>query len=326
MRFRLKDVMQTLDQLNEAFALPGVLHFEKGEGGLLCALIKTAACRAKLYLQGAHLTHWQPAGERTVLFLSSKSAFAHGKAIRGGVPVIFPWFGARTAALTGRRTDGPSHGFARTSVWEVTFAAFVGDDVHLTLTLGPDENSRALGYDNFRVAYEVRLGRTLTMRLSVANTASGEGAAPLAFEEALHTYLAIGNAEQVRIHGLGETEYLDKTDGFKRKRQEDDVLALCGETDRPYLNTQATVTVEDPVFTRRMVVEKRGSATTVVWNPWIELAAKLPDMDDDGWKRMVCIETANAAENALTLRPGEAHIMEAHVRVEASGANENASA
>ena len=251
-----------------------------------------------------------------MLFLSERSAFAHGKAIRGGVPVIFPWFGSRTGKRAGERTDGPSHGFARRTVWDVAFAALSGEDVHLTLTLAPDDNSRALGFDHFRVAYEVVLGRTLTMRLSVANLApKDEGEAPLHFEEALHTYLSVDDVEQVRIDGLGGTEFLDKTDGFQRKEQEDDVLTLTGETDRPYLNTEATVTVEDPAGKRSVVVEKRHSKSTVVWNPWAEQAAKLPDMADDAWRKFVCVETANAADNALTLQPGEGHTMEARIAI-----------
>ena len=300
--------MQTLNELNDNFGVPGLLSFE-AFGELMIARVTSPACTATLFLQGAHLVHWQPDGAGPVLFLSERSAFAPGKPIRGGVPVVFPWFAART----GERTDGPSHGFARTAVWEVAFAAVSGEDVHLTLTLAPDETSRALGYDGFRVAYEVTLGRTLTLRLSVAN----QGAAPLRFEEALHSYLAVGDAERVRITGLGGVEYLDKTDGFKRKRQEEDVLTLRRETDRPYLNTAGAVFVDDPELARRVIVEKRNSQTTVVWNPWAELAAKLPDMTDDGWRKFVCIETANVAENAVTLQPSEAHTMEAHISVAA---------
>jgi glucose-6-phosphate 1-epimerase len=309
--------MQTLTELNDHFGIPHVLTFAEGNGGLLCAQVTTEACTATLYLQGSHLVHWQPAGQKPVLFLSDRSNYKLGKAIRGGVPVIFPWFGQRT----GDRTDGPMHGFARTQVWEVAFAAVSGKDLHLTLTLGPTEESRGLGYDHFRVAYELILGSTLTMRISVVNLApEGQAGAqtgiPMHFEEALHSYLAVGQPEHLRIHGLGQTEYLDKTDGFKRKTQTEDVLTLHEMTDRPYLNTTATVTVEDPDLGRRLVVAKQGSKTTVVWNPWSEEAAKMADMQPEGWRGMTCIETANAAEDGVTLQPKEAHTMEAKISVE----------
>jgi glucose-6-phosphate 1-epimerase len=297
--------MQTLTDLNESFAIPGALVFESCHGNLLCAHVTTQACTATVYLHGAHIVHWQPIAESPVLFLSKDSLFAPDKAIRGGIPVIFPWFGPRT----GERTDGPMHGFARTQVWEVGFAAISGDDLHLTLTLGPSELSRSLGYDHFRVAYEIIFGRDLTLRFSVAN----QGDKPLHFEEGLHTYLHVKDARNVAITGLANTEYIDKVNGFKRKRQLEDVLHLTGRTDRPYLNTQAAITVDDPGFERQLITSKQNSNTTVVWNPWSDGAAALSDFGDDEWTGMVCIEAVNAAENALTLRPGEAHTMESRI-------------
>jgi glucose-6-phosphate 1-epimerase len=294
-----------LQTLTDSFAILGSLAFDETETGLQRARITTPACTGELYLQGAHLAQWQPAGHGPVLFLSAQSSFVPGKVIRGGVPIIFPWFGTRTGA----RTDGPSHGFARIENWELAFAALSGDELHLTLTLAPTEQSRALGFDNFRVALQLILGETLTMRLTVAN----ESAEPLHFEEAFHTYLTVGDAAQVRITGLADTEYLDKTDHFLCKRQSEPVLTLSAETDRPYLNTDSTVTLEDPALLRRIVVAKQGSQTTVIWNPWAPLA----DMLDDGWRRMTCIETANAADNAITLAPNSTHTMESRISVEA---------
>lgn len=302
-----------VQELTDHFAIPGVLTFSENENGLIRAAISTPACSAELYLQGAHLTHWQPAGQKPVLFLSERSFFAPGKAIRGGIPIIFPWFGARTATPTSPRTDGPSHGFARTEEWQLAFAALAGDDLHLSLTLGPSDTSKALGFDRCQVGYQIVLGAELRLQLTVANLAD----APLHFEEALHTYLAVGDAHQVAIIGLSDTEYIDKTDGFKRKRQKESPLKLTGETDRPYLDNQNPVNVDDPVLHRRITVDKSNSKSTVVWNPWSEQAAKLADMTPTGWLEMTCIETANVADDAITLAPQQAHTMEAHIFVEA---------
>jgi glucose-6-phosphate 1-epimerase len=301
----------TLQELTDNFAIENVLSF-KQHGELIRAHITTKACNAEFYLHGAHLTHWQPAGQKPVLFLSERSAFAPDKAIRGGVPIIFPWFGARTANEFSDRTDGPSHGFARTQEWQLAFAALAGDDLYLTLTLGPSETSRALGFDQFQLVYELRLGVELYMKLTVANLSS----TPLHFEEALHTYLAVGDAQQVSIIGLSDTDFLDKTDGFKRKHQKESPFLLTGETDRPYLNTVMPVNLDDPVYKRRITVDKSNSKTTVVWNPWSELCVKLADMEPTGWLTMTCIETANVAENAVTLEPGKQHTMEAHLFVQ----------
>lgn len=301
-----------VDQLNEQFGIAGALAFEATESGLVRAKVTTPACTAELYLQGAHLALWQPAGTEPVLFLSEATKLEKGVAIRGGIPVIFPWFGARTATPESPRTDGPSHGFARTTDWDVSFAAVMGEDLHLALSMGPDDNARALGFDHYRVALQFTLGRTLAVKLTVAN----ESSEPLRFEEALHTYLHVGDATQVGVRGLQGTEFLDKPDGFKRKTQAEEPLRFERETDRVYLNTEATVHVDDPVLKRTLAVEKSGSHTTVVWNPWTELSHKLADMTDDGWRSMVCVETANAAEGAIVLEPRALHTMEARIRVE----------
>jgi len=169
-----------------------------------------------------------------------------------------------------------------------------------------------LGFDNFQLAYQLTLGAELRLQLTVANL----GDTPLHFEEAFHTYFSVGDALQISLIGLSDTEYLDKTDNFARKRQTVTPLTLTGETDRPYLNTLTPVNLVDPVFHRRITVDKANSRTTVIWNPWSELSAKLPDMTSTNWQAMTCIETANAADNTITLAPKEAHIMQAHIIVE----------
>jgi glucose-6-phosphate 1-epimerase len=238
--------------------------------------------------------------------------FEPGKPIRGGVPIIFPWFGARTPTPASPRSDGPSHGFARICDWELAFAAVSGDDVHLTLTLGPSDLSRSLGFDHFQLAYQLTIGHELRMRLTIANL----GSLPLYLEEALHTYLAVGDARQVSIRGLSGAEFIDKADGFKRKRQDEPVFTFMSETDRPYLDTEQTVTLDDPVLMRRVSIAKANSKTTVIWNPWSKLSAKLADMSPNGWEQMTCVETANAADNALTLQSNEHHTMEAHITLQ----------
>jgi glucose-6-phosphate 1-epimerase len=302
--------MQTSDQLNASFAIPGILSFDE-HGELIRARITTPACTGELYLQGAHVTAWQPANEQPVLFLSEKSAFAPGHAIRGGIPIVFPWFGPRTATPESPRTDGPQHGFARTQTWQLDFGAYTADELHLSLSLEPTELSRSLGFDNFLVAYQITFGRELRLRFSVANDSTH----PLHIEEALHTYLHVGDIEQARVHGLFESEYLDKNANFARKTQTDPILTFTGPIDRPYLDTTSPIVIDDPALHRRITVTKGNSNTTVVWNPWAN--AGLPDMSQDGWRHMLCIESANAIENALTLQSREAHVMETAISVEA---------
>jgi glucose-6-phosphate 1-epimerase len=303
----------TASELNEQFGLPDVLQFED-HGELARARVTLPACESTIYLQGAHLTHWQPAAEAPVFFVSERSAFQPGKAIRGGIPVCFPWFGARS---DGR--PGPSHGFARTQPWELAFAALMpnaddGDRLQLTFTLGPTEQSETLGYRDFRVAYSLSLGRTLSLQLTVANW----GDQPLHFEEALHSYFAVGDVRQAAITGLESAKYLDKRDENRLKSAAAGPLQLAGFTDRVFPANAASTAIHDWQNARRIRVEKQYSATTVVWNPWDDGAAALPDLGSDEWPRFLAVETANTGSDAISLEPSATHTMTALISVERS--------
>jgi glucose-6-phosphate 1-epimerase len=308
-------------ELQQKFEIPGVLTFRSAQGGLLAAHVTAPAAEATIYINGAHLTHWKPTGQAPAIFTSPKSEFVSGKPIRGGIPVIFPWFSERHDGKT-----GPMHGFARISDWQLAFAAMSGDELHLMWTLEPNDLSRSLGFDHFKVGYRMTIGHRLTLELTVANDSGNGGAtsadeiarngAPLVFEEAFHTYYAVGDPRQVSIDGLGNTDYIDKVDNFKRKHQSEAVLHLTGRTDRPYLNTTATCVLHDPAGKRKIIVAKTGSHSTVVWNPWDEFCAKMPDMLPDGWLHFTCIETANVGDNTITLKPGSTHSMKAEISIE----------
>jgi glucose-6-phosphate 1-epimerase len=296
----------TLTNLAERFAIPNALRFEEGSGGLTRAVISTPAADCEIYLHGAHVTHWKPRGAAPVLFLSSRSLYEPGKAIRGGVPVIFPWFGPRSDG-----TAGPMHGFARTMEWAVERTALGKDgSVEIALALGPDEVTHGFGYDVFSLRFRVTVGRTLEMRLEVRNDA----AEPLTFQEALHTYFAVGDIYRVWVSGLEGAAYIDKTDGFQRKREGSEPIHIVRETDRVYVNTTSTCVIGDPALGRRIMVEKSGSEATVVWNPWDEKIKTLADMDSEDWKRMICVETANAGDHSIHLAPGASHTLTASIR------------
>lgn len=287
--------------LTERFAIPDALRFEEGPGGLTRAVISTPAAEAEIYLHGAHITHWKPRGAEPVLFLSSKSFYEPGKAIRGGVPVIFPWFGPR-----GDGQAGPMHGFARTLEWAVEATALATDgSVEIAFVLEPNEVTRGFGYDAFHLRFRVSVGRKLEMKLETRNAA----AQPLVFQEALHTYFAIGDILRARVSGLGGAVYIDKTDGFQRKRQGSDPIRITKETDRVYVNTTSTCVIGDPALGRRIMVEKSGSEATVVWNPWEDKIKALADMRPEDWKHMICVETANAGDHSIHLAPGASHTL-----------------
>ena len=149
------------------------------------------------------------------------------------------------------------------------------------------------------------------MTLEVENRDIG----PFRFEEALHTYFAVRDVERVSVDGLQTTDYLDKVAAFARKPQGDAPIRFAGETDRVYLDTDAPCVIHDS-GSRRIVITKSGSNTTVVWNPWVEKARAVPDLGDDEWREMVCVETANVGDAAIQLAPGATHTMTAEISIE----------
>jgi D-hexose-6-phosphate mutarotase len=284
---------------------PDGVRLEKGPGGLERLALDAAEGEALVYLQGAHVARFQPKGERPVLWMSAESRFEAGKPLRGGVPVCFPWFGPKAGS-----PDAPLHGFARILAWSVAAVARDADgSLQAVLELSADAAARRGFPRELSLSLAVTVSRSLRMDLTVRNVDS----AAVTYEEALHSYLAVSDVRQARIRGLEGVGYVDKTAGMTRKPGESEPIAIAAETDRVYTNATGTVTVEDPGWRRRVVVGKQGSATTVVWNPWIAKAKAMPDFGDDEWTGMVCVETANAMDDALTLAPGATHVMTATI-------------
>lgn len=296
-----------IDQLNERFAIDGVAKIVAGQGGLPAVRITSAAASAEVYLHGGHVTAWRPAGAEDVIFVSAASRWEAGKPIRGGIPICFPWFGAK-----GDDAKAPQHGFARTSEWELVAIAQDGESVVVTLALESTDATRALWPYEFRAEYRVAVGAELRLELAVTNC----GGVPFRFEEALHAYFHVGDVAQMRVAGLDGVAYLDKRDGGREKLQVGDV-AMTAITDNVYLATASALTIEDPVLKRRIAVEKRNSLTTVVWNPWSDGAKALADMGDDEWREFVCVEACNTGAAGVELAPGQEHTMSAVIRIEA---------
>jgi glucose-6-phosphate 1-epimerase len=280
------------------------LTFDQNNGLTRCN-IATPFASATIYLQGAHLTAWAPAGFGPAIFLSSKSEFAPGKPIRGGIPIVFPWF-ANDKKLD--RIDGhpgPMHGFARIQDWTLARALKSGDETHLTFTLGPTALSRRLLYGDFELSLLFRIGPILSLELTVANI----GVEPLHYEEAFHTYFQIGDIHEVSVTGLEPTPYIDKIDNFQLKPAANAPIAFTGPTDRIYQDTTADCHIADPAGGRAYTLHKTNSRNTVVWNPGKEL----PDIGPWDWHDMVCVETANIDANAITLEPGQTASMSARI-------------
>ncbi len=294
----------TAAALAAEFGIAGALEFAETEHGLVKVLVSIAGTTGELYLQGAQVTAWSPPGGGPVLFARPDSAFAPGRPIRGGIPVIFPWFGphARLAAA-------PQHGFVRAAPWRLDSIDRQPDRLILRLILEGDGDP--FWPARFRLVYEVSFGATLGLRLTVQNPAPQA----VAFEEALHSYFAISDISAVAVMGLGGCRFIDKTDGMRRKRQRSAALKFSRETDRVYLDTPDRLAIVDPGRRRRIAIDKAGAASAVVWNPWAAKAAALGDLGGDLWRRFVCVECGNIADNAVELAGDSEHVMSVEITV-----------
>jgi len=286
-------------------ALPASVRLEAGRGGLPVLLVDGSAARAEIYLHGATVTDWTPRDREPVLWVSSASRFTRDAAIRGGVPICFPWFGAQAG-----HPESPSHGFARLSEWSLVGAEDDGEDVTVRLCLTDSDATGASSWPHcFEAVYTVVVGSRLSLALTVTN----RGDDAVVFEEALHTYLEVRDIRATEVTGLEGNAFYDSLagPGVGPASGESDPVRFRAETDRIYVGTRGTVTVRDTDAGRSVLVGKDGSETTVVWNPWIDKARDLPDFGDDEWKGMVCAEVSNIRDAAVRLAPGGSHTMTA---------------
>jgi D-hexose-6-phosphate mutarotase len=291
-----------IKQLNKKFALQhgnNYLRFKAGKGGIAVAEISNNQASAIISMQGAHLLSWIPRGEEDAIWLSEEARFAPGKSIRGGIPICWPWFGPHSS-----NASYPAQGFARTTNWEVISTEELddGDSSRISFSMQPQPDNEQMWPADTSVQYQLTIGAKLEMELITHNN----GAEQITIGQALHTYFRVGDVSKVLVHGLENTDYLDKLEGFKCKQQVGPVT-INEEVDRIYLDTTNDCVIEDQSLKRNIVIIKCGSNSTVVWNPWLELASKMGDLGEDGYKKMLCVESCNAATDVVTIDPGKAH-------------------
>jgi glucose-6-phosphate 1-epimerase len=288
-------------ELDRRFGIPGVAKVCEGKGAMPRVHITSSLCEGEIYLHGAQVTSWKPAGAEELLFLSTKSRWEEGQAIRGGIPICFPWFRAKADD-----PQAPSHGFVRTTTWQIESIVENGSGVTVTMFTRSDERTQRWWPGEFRLVERATFGSELSLELGCTNT----GTTPLRFEEALHTYNRVADVPDARLQGLDAVSFLDNTDSNTEKTQRGDA-AIASQTDNAYLNTQNVVDLLDRNMHRRIRLSKANSLTTVVWNPWREGANKLRDLGDDEWAQFLCVEASNILSFAIDLEPGQEHRMTA---------------
>lgn len=295
-----------IEQLNDKFSIEQHITFENGHGDLPKAVIANKFATAEIYLHGAHVTSFRPHGSEEVLWLSERATFQDGKAIRGGIPVIWPWFGDHKTDA-----DKPAHGFARTQSWTVSETKVLpGERTKISLKLSDADANRSLWPHPFLLELHVTVGPQLQVDL-VTHNHHTEG---VDITQALHTYFRVGDINKSVVKGLSGRSYLDKVRDYDQFAQYGDI-PFVEEVDRIYLETTDECVIVDDELARQIHIDKLGSRSTVVWNPWIDKAAKMGDFPDDGYQTMVCVETTNAATDLRRVPPRDEHTLTQMIRV-----------
>ncbi|MCW4445824.1 D-hexose-6-phosphate mutarotase [Vibrio splendidus] len=264
------------------------------EGVKLVRVIHDKASAA-ISLFGGHVVSFQPQGQQDLIWMSQQAKFDGKTALRGGIPVCWPWFG---------RIAAPAHGFARSSEWQLVEHRESDAGVIVSLGLKPNEETLAVWPHQFDARLNVEIGDQLKVTLDVKNTDSQ----PWTFSGALHTYLNVGDIHNTTTTGMG-AEYIDSLQGGKICKGGSE-LVLTDTIDRVYTQPEAQIFVADKNLDRTLTVENHGHNSAVLWNPWAEGATAMGDMQDDGYLTMMCVEStlhAPSLEAGKTLQPGESH-------------------
>jgi glucose-6-phosphate 1-epimerase len=293
--------------LNSKFGIPDNVEFRVDEHGAVVADIVNEWSTASVARQGAQVLHWTPIGQKPVVWLSPAARFSAGKSMRGGVPVCWPWFGAHPSD-----SAKPAHGFARNMDWKMVETARLKKATRVVMQYVPGAEQKTLWAHDAELTLAVTVGERLRLELTTRNT----GTEPLTLTQALHTYIYVGDVGAVRVEGLEGCDYVDRLMDDARVRQEE-AIGIDREVDRIYLGCPGEVLVVDESLKRRIRIAKQGSNSCVIWNPWIEKSAKLGDMPEGSYRNMLCVETANVWDDAVTVMPDEVCVLDTEYSLEA---------
>ncbi|MEG1039487.1 MAG: D-hexose-6-phosphate mutarotase [Pseudomonas sp.] len=276
-------------------------------GELNCWRITSDTAELLVAQQGAQVLSYQRIGEPPVLWLSEQAIFKQGKSVRAGVPVCWPWFGnlkrnPETVQALYHGEEAPAHGLVRGRDWQLLGIANEGSAVRVDFTL-PDTQGDLPGWPH---NVELTLSIVMAEQLQITLTSYNLDNVPVTLSQALHSYFAVSDVREVQVEGVEGLGYIETLANWEQRTQAG-TLGFAGETDRIYLQVPEQLSIVDANWNRRIRVTSSGSRSAVIWNPWIERAAELPDMADDGWQRMLCIETANVWDDVVTLAPGASH-------------------
>lgn len=273
----------------------GLRDVPLGDNGLRGWQVDTPLCRALVSAQGGQVLAFQARGREPLLWLSPAAHLAPGKAIRGGIPLCFPWFGPHPSD-----SRQPAHGFARLREWQLAAARLDADVLHLELALQADAGTRDLWPHDFRAVLRIGFGHHLSLQLEVAN----RGSAAFDFSLAFHSYFPLVDSCQARIEGLAGSICLDQLDPARHQRRQHGPVRFEGETDRIFTGVSADCLLLDEARDSAVRLLASGCRSVIAWNPGPEKTARLVDMPASAWQGMACVESGNVGEDSVSLPPG----------------------
>lgn len=278
-----------------------MVSLKKRENGFEYLEVENSVVHAKIALQGAHLFEYSAKEEENFIWLSPTSEFELGCAIRGGIPICWPRFGVLDKSM-------PAHGFSRTSLFRFVDAKESGDaSTEVTLRLTDDAKSRDIWDYKFELDVIFRIGATLEVEIKTKNLDEKS----FLITEALHTYFSVSHIDDARIEGLEKRYYLDTLTDVKSLQK--DLIKIDQEVDRVYEGVTQDIILKDKH--KSLTIHAEGSASAVVWNPWIEKGSNMSGMQAKAYKEFVCIETANAFDDFVMLDAKESHSLKASYRL-----------
>ncbi|MCK9606909.1 MAG: D-hexose-6-phosphate mutarotase [Methylomonas sp.] len=296
-----------IQQLNSEFGIAQQLEVIPGQGGMPMIKISNGSAKALISIYGGQVLSFQPMDQaEDVLFLSEQSAYAAGKAIRGGIPVCWPWFGPDPKGL-----QRPNHGFVRNHFWRLARTEAISDsETKVSLQFNESFKQENTWRQPFMLLLDISIGPSLQLKLTTFNT----GDQPFSITQAFHSYFRIGNIKRVKILGLDGCDYFDKLDHGTQKTQKG-IVTVTKEVDRVYVEARNNLVIVDPLLKRRIHIDSPNTSTAVVWNPWSKTSKKMPDLADADYQRFICVEAGNVAFDLIKVQPGGQFSLQANYRL-----------
>lgn len=287
-------------------------------GDLNCWRISHGTAELVVAQQGAHIVSYQVDGDQPLIWSNPGAVFHKGKAIRGGMPICWPWFGnfqrnpQSVQAMRQSSEPANAHGEVRAIDWELMGMGEDGEALIVEF-IQPKAEGQLPGWPHtVGLKLQIRLDAALNVSLVSFNAGSED----VTLSQALHSYFAISDIKQVSIEGLDGVSYLNTLESWEKQNVQAGDITFTGETDRIYQDTPDLISIVDPAWKRRIQIQTIGSNSSVVWNPWIEKTKTFSDMEADGWQNMVCVETANVMGDIVTLKPNDMHVMSVSIWAE----------